>query len=237
MNKLTNAIAQLWHYDWGLSVMAAALFLTVYVLPPLLGDRPGGGLVTDIFFLLALASGARVVLGRPALAGAVSVTAIACAAVKVGHRLLDGPGWARADSILSLAAMILLVWILSLQIPDRGPISRHHIQGGVALYLLLGLAWAQSYILLDLVNPDAFHVPEHLTGEAQRGRAFLYFSFVTLTTLGYGDVLPVSDWARSLATSESLTGQLFPAILLARLVSLHAAAPVEAQGPPGNERT
>jgi hypothetical protein len=87
----------------------------------------------------------------------------------------------------------------------------------VAAYLLLGLAWALAYDIVALVAPGAFSAPSAV--EARKGR-FIYFSFVTLSTLGYGDMTPVHPVARSLAAAEALTGQLYPAILLGRLVSL-----------------
>lgn len=236
MRALLHSFGQLWRYDWGLSVMAAALVLTIFVLPPLVADRPEGGFLLDFFFLLVLISGSRVVLGHPALTSAVVAVSVLTMGVKLGHRLWDGLGWAQADSLLSLVGMLLLVWVLSVQIPQKGPITRHHIQGGIALYLLVGLAWTEAFQLVDLLDPTAFHLPEQ-AGEMQRTRTFLYFSFVTLTTCGYGDVLPLSTLARSLATSEALVGQLFPAILLARLVSLATAAPAPGPDVPGVEST
>lgn len=215
---------RLWQFDWGLSVMSGTLLLSVFVAPPLVSAWPRCGILLDLFFVLVLLSGARVVLGHRALVGLVWAAVVLYPLVRVGVRLDGSPGWDIASSALSLAAILLLVLTVSLQIPSRGPITLHHIQGGVALYLLLGLAWAQAAVLLDLLDPTAFQLPATAVTQDQRSQAFLYFSFVTLTTLGYGDILPVSELARSLATSESLTGQLFPAILLARLVSMHVSA-------------
>jgi hypothetical protein len=87
----------------------------------------------------------------------------------------------------------------------------------VAAYLLLGIIWAHAYALVALQRPGAFAGP---VSPGDGPRAFFYFSFVTLATLGYGDVLPVHPAARSLATLEAVTGTLYIAILLARLVSL-----------------
>jgi hypothetical protein len=114
-----------------------------------------------------------------------------------------------------VALMLLLAIVLVLTLRD-GPITWHRIQGAVAAYLLLGVAWAQAYSLVALLRFGAFSgavIPE----DGLRG--FLYFSFVTLTTVGYGDVLPVHPAARSLAMLEAVTGPLYLAILVARLVS------------------
>jgi len=96
--------------------------------------------------------------------------------------------------------------------------------GGVAAYLLLGLTWYMAYHLVALGFPEAFSVQgSSLSGDrASLPSQLFYFSFVTLTTLGYGDIVAVHPLARMLVILEGVTGQLFPAILIARLVSLHA---------------
>jgi voltage-gated potassium channel Kch len=85
------------------------------------------------------------------------------------------------------------------------------------VYLLLGLTWAVAYELVALRQPGAF---AGTSTEVDASQRWLYYSFVTLTTVGYGDVTPVHPIARSLAVLKALTGQLYPAILLAHLVSL-----------------
>ena len=119
-----------------------------------------------------------------------------------------------AAGLVSVAAMALVVLGQTFR---AGPVNVHRIQGAVAAYLLLGLAWALAYELVALLATGAFSGTG--LGEGERPQ-FVYFSFVTLTTVGYGDVTPVHPVARSLAVAEALTGQLYPAILLARLVSL-----------------
>jgi voltage-gated potassium channel Kch len=114
-------------------------------------------------------------------------------------------------SIAAMAAVVLA------QTFRAGPVNVHRIQGAVAAYLLLGLAWTLAYELVAFRAAGAFSGTG--LGGAERPD-FIYFSFVTLTTVGYGDVTPVDPVARSLAVAEALTGQLYPAILLARLVSL-----------------
>ena len=91
----------------------------------------------------------------------------------------------------------------------------------MAVYLLLGLTWANAYAFLHQLHPDAF---AGTLGEALISQTWIYYSFVTLTTVGYGDITPVHPVARSLAIGEALTGQLYLAITLARLVSLRVSA-------------
>jgi hypothetical protein len=133
-----------------------------------------------------------------------------------GARLGPGAG-AAAAALASLISFGLMAIVVLAQTFRSGPVSVHRVQGAVAAYLLLGLAWASAYALVEALAPGAFATarPE------AHGRSFLYFSFVTLTTVGYGDVTPVHHAARSLALVEALTGQLYPAILIARIVTLH----------------
>jgi hypothetical protein len=103
------------------------------------------------------------------------------------------------------------------------------VEGAVAVYLLIGLVFTFVYGLIVQIEPRAFDMDAVSLGGTPREiyeRAMdelAYFSFVTLTTVGYGDVTPVHGVARQLAVLEGLIGQLYPAILLARLVSLQIA--------------
>jgi hypothetical protein len=93
--------------------------------------------------------------------------------------------------------------------------------GGGSVYLMLGMLWAFLYAILDKVDPAAFVAPEEMV--AYNFDTILYYSFTTLTTLGYGDILPVSPFARTLAVLEAITGVLYTAILVARLMGIYLA--------------
>ena len=95
--------------------------------------------------------------------------------------------------------------------------------GGVVLYLNVGLTFTLAFTLIEHVAPGAFLLPPPLPARPVHPTYFTYFSFVTLTTVGYGDTVPVDPIARALATLEATLGQLFPAIILARLVSIEVA--------------
>ena len=97
-------------------------------------------------------------------------------------------------------------------------VSREKIFGALSVYLLLGVIWSLLFIMVDFLVPGSFRYGQD---RALTGAEMVYYSFVTLTTLGYGDIVPVSPSARSLATLEALTGQLYLTVLVARLVGLH----------------
>ncbi|HSG31479.1 MAG TPA: ion channel [Thermodesulfobacteriota bacterium] len=94
--------------------------------------------------------------------------------------------------------------------------------GAVSVYLLIGLIYTSLYGLLEILSPGSFNLADS-SGNIYPFKVteLIYFSYVTLTTLGYGDIIPVSSYARSLAISEAIIGQLYLTILVARLVGLH----------------
>lgn len=98
------------------------------------------------------------------------------------------------------------------------------IFGAVCGYLFLGLAWSMSYLMIETFQPGSFRISELLCtpGEQSRSYVLIYYSFVTLTTVGYGDVTPISPTTRTLAWIEALTGQFYLAIIVAGLVSMLA---------------
>ena len=95
------------------------------------------------------------------------------------------------------------------------------IQGGVAVYFLSGLLWAFFYKMLLLFNSEAILFLDHAPGGFSD---MIYYSFVTMTTLGYGDITPVSRMAKNLALLEAVWGQTYLAVLVARLVGLHLSS-------------
>jgi voltage-gated potassium channel Kch len=106
-------------------------------------------------------------------------------------------------------------------------VTGHRIRGAIVTYLLIGLVFSLAYSLIDALVPGSFAVAGSATtpvaGGAESDLRWVYYSLVTLTTLGYGDITPISELARRLAVLEALIGQLFVAVLIARLVSLEIA--------------
>jgi len=130
-----------------------------------------------------------------------------------------------AVHVISAAAAALfffaLSWLIIARVFRSGGITIYRIYGAIAVYLLLGVLWGEFYILIYLLLPGAFYFdPATQFGEPPISE-LLYFSFTTLTTVGFGDIIPVHPIARSMATLEALVGQLYPAVLLARLVTLY----------------
>jgi len=119
-----------------------------------------------------------------------------------------------------LLFMVALVWIIWSAVFGPGRVTQHRILGAVVLYLCIALGFASLFEIMLALSPGA------ITGAAVQGKYLLigqsmvYYSFSTLTSTGYGDLVPVHPLVRSLSNLESVIGQLYPATLLARIVTL-----------------
>ncbi len=212
MTGAWRALRRFWESDPGLSVFLGLLVLFLFVLPPLVEPEGSGrGLVIDVGLSVLLLAGVAAVSPHPAVRAVLFVLVVGALVVRWGP--FSAPAMAGA----ALVTVVAMTFVVLVQAFRAGPVNIHRIQGAVAAYLLLGLAWALAYESVALLAPGAFSAASQAEPDRQR---FIYFSFVTLTTVGYGDITPVHPVARSLAVAEALTGQLYPAILLARLVSL-----------------
>ena len=214
-------LLRFWEGDNSMPVILALLVLLIFVWPVLITPAQPVEYVRDIAFSALLLAGAitamkyswlRLVVG--AILG-VSLLVRWAAVAWPSEALLVG----REVSTLLLLALFCL--IVGARVYRAGPVTSQRIMGAVAVYLLLGLSWEQGYELLHMLHPEAFGGVDADVGPD----AWIYFSFVTLTTLGYGDITPVSTLARSMVVFEALAGQIYLVVMLARLVALQIATP------------
>ena len=139
-------------------------------------------------------------------AGGLHLTLDAC---------LEGSGW--------LLVGFVLIWVVARAVFGPGRITYHRVIGAILLYLTIGIVFVALFTLVGALAPGSF------TGISVHDRVSLppdlvYFSFTTLTTVGYGDIVPIHPFARSLSNLEAILGQLYPATLLARMVSLEVGS-------------
>jgi len=214
-----RAVSHFWKADWHLSALLALLLLVVFVFYPMSDLSPLKGILLQAFFSLVLISGALVVARSRALAALTTLIAVGTAAIGWVRLFAPSEGLIVVGVSMWIVFFALLAWVILMRVFGEGRITVHRIQGAVAVYLLLGVIWAGCYRLVVHFDRDAFSVPS-AANEGTLMSKLVYFSFVTLTTVGYGDMTAVNPAARSLAMLEALTGQLFLAVLIARLVSL-----------------
>jgi hypothetical protein len=139
----------------------------------------------------------------------------------------DLPALRIAEPLSSALFLAFTAGVILKSIFFERRVTLDEILGGVIVYLLIGVVWGQLHHALELAHPGAYLLGDVALVATSSGAdgnpvlTFLYYSFTTLTTLGYGDIRPVTHAARMLSTSEALIGQLYVAILIARLVGSH----------------
>lgn len=183
--------------------------------------------VLDLLFLLliilAIWSAGRelrlvtALLAIPALGGRLFLPFTHSATVILGVGFAD---------LLFLIFITLVILSIVLRHED---VTLDTISGALAAYFLLGLVWGVAYGIVQALDPNAFAISAALDptspAESASRTILIYFSLVTIASVGYGDIAPVSAAARSLASLEGLVGQLFLAVLIARLVGIHSSRP------------
>ncbi len=206
--------------------MLLLLSLFIFVFVPLLSREKNGEIFIRIIYSTLLISGIFSVAGHKKY---VRIVIIAAAVGMVGNWISSAEPNALTLVIHDLAAILfncVFVLVILVKTFQAGEITYHRIEGSIIAYLLMGLIFAYAFQVVYLLDgATAFN-----NIEEPSLKEFLYFSFTSLTTMGYGDISPVHPIARSLANLEALIGQLYPAILIARLVSMEFEASSRRKG-------
>jgi hypothetical protein len=214
-----------WSEERGLSFFLVILVVEMFIIGPMVRAGLVLSLISDVFFSILLLAGVLAMLRHRVLQWVAGVLVVVAIAISWASIAIPTPALRLLNGIISLASIVAFLLIVLWGVYRPGPVTAHRVRGAIAAYLLIGLCFSLAYNLVAHVHPDAFTNanPEVLTPQV-RAWSFLYFSIVTLTTVGFGDITAVHPFARSLVMAEALTGQLYPAILIARLVSLQITA-------------
>lgn len=189
-----------------------ALLLTA----PLFGETPRGRSELALLFSV-------VVIGFVLASERLRLTALALAAIWFALTWTSAAPMIWADITLLALCIVTIESVLSHALAARR-VDVEVIGAAISAYVLMGIGWAVVFNLLETLSPGSLNLSQHTSEDPWN--TILYFSFATLTTLGYGDVAPMSLTARAWATIEAMGGTLYLAILIARLVSLYKADPI-----------
>ena len=202
-----------------------SVLLTVLVLlllaSPVIDDEGAGGFMLSALFTLVLIVGALAI-------GRVRRDFFVVVALSVPwlyltwlHPVWSGSVLDELSSVILVVCTLYLAGVLLASVVTAKTVTSDVLGGAIAVYLLIGIAWAVIYALIEGLSPGSFAIAE--AGKGTIWDQLLYFSFTTLTTLGYGDISPLTPVARIWAVFEAICGTFFLAILISRLVSLYKA--------------
>ncbi len=197
------------------------LLCCVLALPiagPLLKHFVAVNLLMDIVITLILISGVNAVCETPRKRWiGIALAVPMLVSTWIGY-FSAARGWLIASNLSGAFFVGYTVIVLLGYIMSRKHVTASVIQGAIVIYFLLGVLWGFLFNLIEMIQPGSINFPAGIEKDSLN---YIYFSFVTLTTLGYGDFTPRTPVAGHLAVLEALAGQLYLAVLVARLVGLH----------------
>jgi Ion channel len=213
-------MSEFWSGDLGLTLVSLSVVVLIFLIYPLREGGLHGRFFFDVLMVALMLSGSLVIKQNRIVRALVIAFVLAGAGMLWVSHLYPTRFLQEFSSALSIITSLFYVRIVLLVMFREGPVTWSRMQGGVAAYLLLGLAWASAFQLVEQVHAGSFHFVSVPVDVDQLTSKMVYFSFATLTTVGFGDVLPVYPFARSLSIAEAIVGQLFPAILIGALVAM-----------------
>jgi len=214
--RAQGLFTETWQSQANLSLFLALEILIAFVLPSLGFGREDSQRYGDIGFSIMLVSGVAIAWGQRKFFVPTSIIAGVSLVVRWAAWFHHTPTLSLWSDWWSLAAVAAIAGVLLSQIFLPGRVTHLRLQGAIAVYLLFGVAWAHAYHIAALLAPGSFAGPVEIGNVS----SWAYYSFVTLTTVGYGDITPVTQVARTLSVGEALAGQLYLAVLIARLVAM-----------------
>ncbi len=225
--------ARSWPRRFPIACFLAALLLTL-VCAPFYDLFRDGDLVEAVLLTVMLLSSlpALGVRRKSLIAGIVLIVPAA-----TGRWLNHAWPYSVSPEVFLLPGLLFLLFFVGhlLRFTLRAPrIDSEVLCAGLAGYLMLGLLWSFAYILVARLIPDSFVFNAGPAGQSMKGFTAIYFSFVTLCTVGYGEIVPLSGPVRMLAIMEAICGTFYMTVLIARLVAMYSVAPSEIPTPKSN---
>jgi hypothetical protein len=235
LKKNLKRFYQFWWSGEGFSALLLILLFFFFLSPFFKSTM--NSILLAIFYIPLMISGVAMVTHSRLLRAIAFVTAAIVLVFNALHQNFPDRFFTGCWYFSILVFFFLLINVLMHQVFRDGPVTRHRIRGAIAAYLLIGITWTYIYLLIALLFDGAFSFPPTMAAhpdDPSLHSTLAYYSFVTLTTTGYGDTVPIHPVARMFAILEALIGLLYPATLLARLVSLeimHRNTPAQAPLP------
>jgi hypothetical protein len=219
--KTRDLLARSWQSQANLSLFLLLLILISFVLPAVGFEK------NSLPFYDRVAASVIAVVGTALAWGNRKLFLLTSLVVIVAITFRWATWWRPTHTVglwsasTGLVATIMITVVLLWQVFRSGPVTGMRVQGAIAAYLCVGFAWAHAYHIVELVDPGAFNTAGT---DVSVTLNWVNYSFGMLTTIGYEGIVPIDSVAHTLCSAEAVTGQLYLAVLVARLVSMHVSA-------------
>jgi hypothetical protein len=197
--------------------------VALFACAPLVEEVKGGDLIVSVLLSLVVVSAILAIAHRRRTLVIAILLAVPTLAARLANHFRPDLVPPRVFLVGGLVVFIFVVAQLLRFVLHAPSVTIEVLCASISAYLMLGLIWTIAYWLVDRLTPGgAFSYNTNAGGHSMNGFTGFYFSFITLSTVGYGDITPASPIARWLAAMEGMTGLLYVAVLIARLVSLYS---------------
>jgi voltage-gated potassium channel len=211
--------------NYSLIVLLLSLLL-VFLLYPFFSGFVHSNIVLKLFISVVVVAAVIATTHRKFNLIVVSVLGAFALGTSWCELYHDSLAWVTVSLLFDIFFLGYVVWVNLVKILTTMNVTKNLLFGAICIYLLIGLLMSFIYVLIDLYYPNSFNVVltpishGHFSIEREFFH-YIYFSFVTLTTLGYGDIRPVSQPAQAFAYMEAIAGQFYLTVLVARLIGLN----------------
>jgi hypothetical protein len=219
--KTRDLMRRSWQSQANLSLFLLLLFLTAFVLPAVGFEKNSLPLYDRVAATVVAVVGTAIAWGNRKLFLLSSFVVFVAIAFRWATWWRPTHSLSLWSASTGLAASIMITVVVLWQVLRPGPVTGMRVQGAIAAYLCLGFAWAHAYHIAELADPGAFNTAGTDVSVVIH---WINYSFGMLTTIGYTGIVPIDSVAHSLCSAEAVTGQLYLAVLVARLVSMHLSA-------------
>lgn len=214
-----------WTEERGMTSMFILLCISNFVVTPFFSHQETILFIVRVIWFVLLVTGITTLAVSKRQIRIFSVIPILLVIVTIIKLFLENKLLNYIDLLIEISVFAILIGMVLVKVFEEGKITMHRVVGSIVVYILLGDLWAIMFHFFYIQVPGSLQVPYIYTQSGVPASVFLYFSFTTLTTTGYGEILPVHALTRTLVIIEQLIGVLYPVVLIGRLVSLVAEKP------------
>ena len=211
-----------WNEEKGLTSIFLLLCISNFVVLPFFDRQQVIHILIRIIWFFILVAGIFSLSENRSQMRTLSAIPVLLIAVSILENIFPNKLLDYIDFGTELSVYLLLAGMVLIKVFEDGTVTIHRVVGSIVAYMIIGNAWALIFHFVYINNPGSLQVPGS-SGEGIHASTFLYFSYTTLTTTGYGDILPAMPITRTLVIVEQLFGVLYPVVLIGRLVSLVAS--------------
>jgi hypothetical protein len=222
-----DVLKHLWLEDVGMSALLVFVMVTNFVVQPIFADSSIIRIINGVLFLSITISGIWLLVEKRSYQIIATLVPIASVLIDIYDKEPGFTNFLYLKTTLIVAIFMITILLILKRVFGPGEVNHHKIIGAILVFVLAGNMFATLYEIFASVMPSAFLLPSSIQGVSNNHVNFLYFSYTTLTTTGFGDITPVHPLAKSLVSLEQLFGLLYPILLIGRLVSLNITGKTE----------